>query len=215
MFVMLSLYPSRPPSSAMASRGAPSRARGQLRRRLERSLDLPRMDMVIRNCTAGDIPAITAIYRPAVLTGTASFEIEPPDEAEMVRRREALLAANHPYLVAERDGAILGYAYAGPYRARPAYRSTVENSVYVRDGEHGHGIGRALLAALIEEAGTRGFRQMIAVIGDSANAASIRLHAALGFEPVGTLRSVGWKQERWLDTVLMQRALGPGDGMPR
>jgi len=173
------------------------------------------MDMMIRNCVARDIPAITAIYHSAVLTGTASFEIEPPDEAEMMRRREALLAGNHPYLVAEREGAILGYAYAGPYRARPAYRSTVENSVYVRDGEHGRGIGRALLTALIEEAGARSFRQMVAVIGDSANTASIGLHAALHFELVGTLRSVGWKHGRWLDTVLMQRALGLGDGAPR
>jgi L-amino acid N-acyltransferase YncA len=169
----------------------------------------------IRSCAASDIPAITAIYRPAVLTGTASFEIEPPDEAEMERRREALLAGNHPYLVAEGEGALIGYAYAGLYRARPAYRSTVENSVYVRHGEQGQGLGRALLAALIEEAGARGFRQMIAVIGDSANTPSIALHAALGFELVGTLRSVGWKHGRWLDTVLMQRALGPGDGAPR
>jgi phosphinothricin acetyltransferase len=150
-----------------------------------------------------------------VLTGTASFEIEPPDEAEMERRREALLAGNHPYLVAERDGTLIGYAYAGLYRARPAYRSTVENSVYVREGEQGHGLGRALLGALIAEAGTRGFRQMVAVIGDSANTPSIALHAALGFELVGTLRAVGWKHGRWLDTVLMQRALGPGDGAPR
>jgi phosphinothricin acetyltransferase len=169
----------------------------------------------IRACAAGDIPAITAIYRPAVLTGTASFETEPPEEAEMTHRRDKLFAGNYPYLVAESAGAIIGYAYAGLYRARPAYRSTVENSVYVRDGEHGRGIGRALLEALIKEAGARGFRQMIAVIGDSANAPSIRLHAALGFEPVGTLRSVGWKHGRWLDTVLMQRALGPGDGAPR
>jgi phosphinothricin acetyltransferase len=169
----------------------------------------------IRACAAGDIPAITAIYRAAVLTGTATFELEPPDEAEMMRRREALLAGDHPYRVAERDGLIIGYAYAGLYRARPAYRSTVENSVYVRDGEHGRGVGRALLAALIEDAGARGFRQMIAVIGDSANTPSIRLHAALGFEMVGTLHSVGWKHGRWLDTVLMQRALGLGDGAPR
>ncbi|HEY0352187.1 MAG TPA: GNAT family N-acetyltransferase [Enterovirga sp.] len=171
--------------------------------------------MIIRSCAASDIPAIASIYRHAVETGTASFEIDPPDEAEMIRRREALLAGNHPYLVAEDDGAIVGYAYAGLYRARPAYRGTVENSVYVRESEHGRGTGRALLAALIEEAGARDFRQMIAVIGDSANTPSIRLHAALGFELVGTLRSVGWKHGRWLDTVLMQRALGPGDGAPR
>jgi L-amino acid N-acyltransferase YncA len=171
--------------------------------------------MIIRPCAASDIPAIAAIYRHAVETGTASFEIEPPDDAEMERRREVLLAGNYPYLVAEHDGVLVGYAYAGLYRARPAYRSTVENSVYVREGEHGRGIGRALLSALIDDASAHGFRQMIAVIGDSANRPSLRLHAALGFEPVGTLRSVGWKHGRWLDTVLMQRALGPGDGAPR
>jgi L-amino acid N-acyltransferase YncA len=172
-------------------------------------------EVIVRACEAADVPAITAIYRPAVLHGSATFEIEPPDEAEMLRRREALLAGGHPYLVAALGGEVAGYAYAGPYRARPAYRSTVENSVYVRDGLQGRGIGRRLLAALVDEAATRDFRQMIAVIGDSGNAASVRLHEACGFAPVGVLRSVGWKHGRWLDTVLMQRALGPGDSAPR
>lgn len=169
----------------------------------------------IRLCRPDDIAAITAIYGHAVATGTASFELEPPGEAEMLGRHQALVAGGHPYLVAERDGTILGYAYAGAYRARPAYRGTVENSVYVRGDQHGRGIGRALLGALVEAATAAGFRQMVAVIGDSANAASIGLHRAAGFEPVGTLRSVGWKHGRWLDTVLMQRALGPGDTIPR
>jgi phosphinothricin acetyltransferase len=150
-----------------------------------------------------------------VLTGTATFEIEPPDLAEMRSRREALLKGGYPYIVAEAEGEVLGYAYTGTYRTRPAYRSTTENSVYVRDGSHGRGIGRALLAATIEQATGAGFRQMIAIIGDSGNAASIGLHAALGFAHVGVLRSVGWKHGRWLDTVLMQRALGPGDMTPR
>jgi L-amino acid N-acyltransferase YncA len=171
-------------------------------------------EISVRRCEALDIPAITAIYRHAVLTGRASFELEPPDEAEMRHRRESLLSGGHPYLVAESGGEVVGYAYAGSYRARPAYRSTVENSVYVRQDCHGRGIGRLLLAALVEEASTRGFRQMIAVIGDSANTASIRLHEALGFAHVGVLRSVGWKHERWLDTVLMQRALGLGNEAP-
>lgn len=169
----------------------------------------------IRDCLDGDIPQITAIYRHAVLTGTASFEIEPPDETEMRTRWATMVAGGYPYLVAESAGEIVGYAYSGIYRARPAYRSTTENSVYVRDDQHGRGIGRALLAATIERAEAAGFRQMIAIIGDSANAASIGLHSALGFVHAGVLRSVGWKHERWLDTVLMQRSLGRGDTRPR
>jgi phosphinothricin acetyltransferase len=158
--------------------------------------------------------AVTAIYRHAVLTGTATFEIEPPDVAEMTRRRAAILAGDYPYLVAEQDGALAGYAYASLYRARPAYRFTVENSVYVREDLHGRGIGRLLLDRLIDETTRRGFRQMIAVIGDSANRASIGLHEAAGFALVGTHPSVGWKFQRWLDTVMMQRRLGPGDNAP-
>lgn len=169
---------------------------------------------LLRPATPTDIPAIRAIYADAVLNGCASFEIEPPDEAEMIGRLDKIRAAGMPWLVAEQDGRVLGYAYAGAYRPRPAYGNTVENSVYVDPAAKGHGIGRALLAALIEATTALGCRQMIAVIGDSGNAASIGLHAALGFTPVGTLRSVGRKHGRWLDSVLMQRPLGDGDTSP-
>ena len=164
----------------------------------------------IRPATPADIPAITRIYSHAVEHGTASFELAPPDEAEMARRMNELIANGFPYLAAELDGVLVGYAYAALYRIRPAYRSTVENSVYVARETQGRGIGRALLAALIEAATARGFRQMIAVIGDSEQTASIALHAALGFAYIGTLPNVGFKFGRWLDTVLMQRALGDG-----
>ncbi|WP_244914049.1 GNAT family N-acetyltransferase [Methylobacterium frigidaeris] len=169
---------------------------------------------MLRLCREDDIPAVTAIYFHAVATGRASFELEPPDEAEMGRRRAALVAGGYPYLVAERAGAVVGYAYAGPYRTRPAYRGTVETSVYLRPDQAGRGLGRRLLERLIAEATAAGFRQMVAVIGDSHNVASIALHAALGFRHVGVLTSVGWKHGTWLDTVLMQRPLGPGDGTP-
>lgn len=168
----------------------------------------------IRASRDDDIPAITAIYGEAVRCGTGSFELAPPDAGEMAARRGALLAGGYPQLVALRDGAVIGYAYAGAYRPRPAYASTVESSVYVDAGTRGGGVGRALLGQLIDECEARGFRQMVAVIGDSANRASIALHEALGFTLVGTFRAVGWKHDRWLDTVLMQRALGPGDGQP-
>jgi L-amino acid N-acyltransferase YncA len=161
-----------------------------------------------------DIPAIVAIYAHAVLYGTASFEVEPPDDAEMTRRVRAVVDAGFPYLVAEKDGRVLGYAYAGLYRTRPAYRNSIENSVYVGPDAHRLGVGRALLGALIDIATRAGFRQMIAVIGDSGNAGSIGLHRALGFTFSGTIHSVGYKHGRWLDSVIMQRALGPGDGTP-
>jgi L-amino acid N-acyltransferase YncA len=164
----------------------------------------------IRAAGAADIPAITRIYAHAVCHGTASFELEPPDEAEMARRQRALFEGGFPYLVAELDGAVAGYAYAGPYRARPAYRFSVEDSVYVAAEAHRRGVGRALLATLIVEAEARGFRQMIAVIGDSAQVSSIELHRAAGFRLIGAIESVGFKFGRWLDSVLMQRALGPG-----
>lgn len=162
-----------------------------------------------------DVAAITAIYGEAVRHGCASFELDPPDEREMAARLDALVGSGFPYLVAEIAGQVAGYAYAGPYRSRPAYGATVENSIYVDPCRHGGGVGRALLTRLIVEAEARGFRQMVAVIGDSANLSSIRLHERLGFDHVGILRSVGWKHGRWLDTVLMQRALGPGNGLPK
>lgn len=164
----------------------------------------------IRPAERADIPAITHIYAHAVRHGTASFELEPPTEEEMARRRQRLRDGNFPYFVAETGGALVGYAYAGAYRARPAYRFSVENSVYVAPDMQGRGVGRTLLEALIVASESRGFRQMIAVIGDSANAPSIALHRALGFRMIGTIESVGFKFGRWLDTVLMQRALGPG-----
>jgi L-amino acid N-acyltransferase YncA len=167
--------------------------------------------IMIRPAAARDITAITRIYADAVLHGTASFEIEPPDETEMARRQAALLTNGYPYFAAEIDGVIAGYAYAGPYRARPAYKWSVEDSIYVAPDLHRKGIGGLLLSRLVEESTQRGFRQMIAVIGDSAQIGSIALHERAGFSHIGTLRSVGFKHGQWLDTVLMQRALGKGD----
>ena len=168
------------------------------------------MPLVIRPATPADIPAIARIYAFAVTHGTASFEIEAPNEAEMARRQRALIDGGFPYLAAELEGRLLGYAYAGEYRARPAYRYTVEDSVYVDAGAQRRGVGRALLDRLIAESTGLGFRQMIAVIGDSAQTASIELHRAAGFRMIGTLDNVGYKFGRWLDSVMMQRALGPG-----
>jgi L-amino acid N-acyltransferase YncA len=168
------------------------------------------MPLTIRPANPDDIPAITEIYRHAVLHGTATFELEPPDVAEMTRRYEALLTAGFPYLVAALDDAVIGYAYAGPYRARPAYRFSVENSVYLAPAAQGKGAGTQLMQVLIAESEKRGYRLMVAVIGDSANLASIGVHRRTGFEMVGTLRNVGLKFGRWLDTVLMQRPLGEG-----
>ncbi len=168
-------------------------------------------DVDIRPVGRGDIAAITRIYADAVAHGTATFEIEPPDEAEMARRHRALLASGLPYLVAEQAGIVTGYAHAGYYHARPAYRWTVEDTIYVAPTFQRRGLGRLLMTRLIGEAEARGFRQMIAVIGDSTKAASIALHAAVGFQLIGTLQSVGFKHGRWLDTVLMQRPLGSAD----
>ena len=169
------------------------------------------MSLAIRPAVSADIPAITRIYAHAVEHGTASFELTPPDEAEIARRMSDLTGKGYPYLAGEIEGALSGYAYAGPYHARPAYRLTVEDSVYIAPDRHRRGIGRALLAALIEADAARGFRQMIAVIGDSPRqAASIGLHEALGFRHVGILQDVGFKHGRWLDSVLMQRELGTG-----
>jgi L-amino acid N-acyltransferase YncA len=166
--------------------------------------------MNIRLATLADIPAITRIYAHAVAHGTASFELTPPNEAEMTRRMQALLDGKFPYLVAEVDGGVVGYAYASLYRTRPAYRFTVEDSVYIAPEMHRRGIGKMLLEKLIEASAARGFRQMIAVIGDSDQAASIGVHKACGFEPAGNLRNIGFKLGRWLDTPLMQRELGEG-----
>lgn len=160
---------------------------------------------VVRPFASSDIPFIHSIYAHAVIHGTASWELEPPDAAEMSRRAEAILSAGHPYLVATVDGRIAGYAYAGPYRPRAAYRFTVENSVYVDPAVQRAGVGRALLRDLIAACEDRGYRQMVAVIGDSANDASIGLHRSLGFEMVGIARSVGYKHGRWLDQVLMHK----------
>ncbi|HEY5795467.1 MAG TPA: GNAT family N-acetyltransferase [Bosea sp. (in: a-proteobacteria)] len=167
----------------------------------------------IRPATPTDIPAIAAIYGDAVLNGTASWEIEPPDEAELLRRFEAILASGYPYIVAERDGLILGYAYASAYRPRPAYRATVENSIYIAPEAQGSGVGSALLAALMAECTTRGFRQMIAVIGDGTGGSvgSRRLHERAGFRLIGVAEKVGFKHGRWLDQMLMQKELGEGD----
>jgi phosphinothricin acetyltransferase len=172
------------------------------------------MTVAIRPATLADIAAITRIYAHAVRHGTASFELEPPDEAEMTRRMKAVLDGKFPYFVAEIDGAVSGYAYASFYRTRPAYRYTVEDSVYVAPDMQRRGIGIALLKKLIEACTALGYRQMIAVIGDSDQAASIGVHKACGFEPAGNLKSVGWKFGRWIDTPLMQRALGPGATIP-
>jgi L-amino acid N-acyltransferase YncA len=158
--------------------------------------------------TREHLPAITAIYAHEVRTGTATFELEPPDLAEMTRRFEALAAAGFPYIVAVREDVVIGYAYAGPYRPRPAYRFTVENSVYLDTSARGQRIGSRLMQALIAESETRGYRLMVAVIGDSANTASIGVHRAAGFRHAGTFRNVGLKFGRWLDTVMMERPLG-------
>ncbi|PZU86563.1 MAG: GNAT family N-acetyltransferase [Chelatococcus sp.] len=170
----------------------------------------------IRPASPADIPAIAEIYAHAVVHGTASWELEPPGEAEMLRRMEAILSGGYPYLAAERDGALLGYAYAGAYRPRAAYRATVEDSIYLAPQAQGAGVGRALLDALMLECAARGFRQMIAVIGDGTGASvgSRRLHERAGFRIIGVAEKVGWKHGRWLDQLLMQKELGEGDRAP-
>ncbi len=164
-----------------------------------------------RDSTEADIPAIRAIYAHHVAHGLASFEEIPPDEAELAQRRRAILDKGLPYLAVDLDGKLAGYAYAGPFRPRSAYRFSVEDSIYVAPDLAGRGLGRLLLAALIDRATVWGARQMVAVIGDSANAASIGVHASLGFRTVGTFRSIGFKFGRWVDSVMMQRELGAGD----
>ena len=165
----------------------------------------------IRDATSADIAAITAIYAHSVLHETASFELEPPGEAEMAARFAAITGAGYPYVVAvEGDGTVAAYAYASAYRARPAYRWTVENSVYVRNDRRSAGLGAALTAEIVERCAGLGFRQIIAVIGGSQHEASIRMHEKLGFARVGILPATGFKHGCWLDSVLMQMALGDG-----
>jgi L-amino acid N-acyltransferase YncA len=171
-------------------------------------------DIVIRDATESDMTDVTRIYEPYVLSGLATFEELPPSVDEMLERRATVLAAGLPYLVAEVDGRVAGYSYATSYRPRPAYRHTIEDSVYVSETMRGHRIGAALLHGLIARSEGGPWRQMLAVIGNSENAGSIALHRRMGFQPVGTLRSVGFKLGQWVDTVLMQRALGPGACTP-
>ena len=168
--------------------------------------------MQIRAATPADIPAIQSIYAFHVHNGLASFEEEPPPVGEMQRRFEDIAGSGLPYLVAEEAGEILGYGYCTLYRARSAYRYTLEDSIYVKDGQQGKGIGKAVLTELIARCRVLNYRQIIAVIGDSANAASIAVHASLGFVRAGNLRSTGYKFGRWVDSVLMQLPLGDGDG---
>ena len=170
--------------------------------------------IAIRPCRAADLAAVTAIYHHAVVHGTGSFELEPPDQTEMEARFARLAAAGYPALVACDGAEVIGYAYAGAYRDRPAYRFTVEDSIYLHPDHQGRGVGRALLDRLLAAAEASGYRQMVAVVGDSANRGSIRLHEAAGFTHLGVLRSCGWKGDRWLDVVFMQRALGSGDRLP-
>lgn len=171
--------------------------------------------LVIRPSEAADLPAITAIYGWNVLNGTGTFELDAPDQPEMARRRDDVIGKGLPWLVAERDGVVLGYAYANHFRPRRAYRFCLEDSIYLADAARGQGVGTLLLAELVSRCEAAGARQMLAVIGDSANAGSIGVHRALGFEHTGILRSAGWKFGRWLDVVLMQKPLGPGDtGVP-
>lgn len=167
---------------------------------------------LVRDAHTEDLPGIQAIYAQHVLTGLASFEETPPDLREMTRRFEAIHAKHLPFLVAESDGKLAGYSYAGPYRPRPAYRFCLENSVYVDAEAVGRGVGSALLIELIQRCGDLGYRQLIAVIGDSANHASIRLHEKHGFTCAGQLKSIGFKFGRWVDSVIMQRPIGEGDG---
>ncbi|MBX3569108.1 MAG: N-acetyltransferase [Rhizobiaceae bacterium] len=171
--------------------------------------------IVIRSATSRDLPVITSIYEDAVLHGTATYELEPPPLAEMAQRFAALAAGGYPYLVAEDGGAVVGYAYAGPFRPRPAYRFMVEDSIYIAPQARGLGLGKLLLAALIEEVRRLGFRQFVAVIGDGSPASpSVRLHERMGFQHTGRLSASGYKHGRWLDTIFMQLSLNGGADSP-
>ncbi len=171
--------------------------------------------MIIRDATAADVPQIAAIYAHHVRTGTGTFEEEPPDEAEVAARLAKVQDHGWAWLVADHEGQVQGYAYYAQFRDRSAYRFTAEDSIYVRDDVRGMGVGKALVQALLDRAAAQGFRQMLAVIGDSENVGSIGLHASLGFRTVGTMRAVGLKFGQWVDVVTMQRALGEGEkGLP-
>ena len=167
--------------------------------------------ILLRDATPADLPAIQSIYAPHVLHGSASFEMEVPDLNELGVRLARVREARLPYLVAELDGEVVGYGYAAPYRPRPAYRFSAEDSIYLHPDAAGKGVGRQLLTSLVAEAEAVGIRKLIAVIGDSGNAGSIGVHRSLGFTPAGTIKSCGWKFGRWLDIVLMEKAIGEGD----
>ncbi|MEH6664582.1 MAG: N-acetyltransferase family protein [Brevundimonas sp.] len=170
--------------------------------------------LIIRDAAAGDLPAVTALYGHSVRTGAGSFEYDPPDHAEMTGRFARIRGLGLPWLTAEVDGAFAGYAYAGPFRMRAGYGWLVEDSVYVEPDLQGRGVGAALLTALVARCEAMGLRQMVAVIGDADNTGSIRLHERCGFTLAGAFRSAGWKLDGWRDVIFMQRALGPGDGVP-
>jgi len=169
---------------------------------------------ILRPSQEPDLPAITAIYGHHVLHGSGTFETEPPSLADMRARRAEVLARQLPYLVAADGGRILGFAYCNWFKPRPAYRFSAEDSIYLTPDVHQRGLGRALLAELAAQAEAAGVRKLIAVIGDSANAGSIGVHRSVGFEQVGVLKSCGWKFERWLDVVLMEKTLGAGSSLP-
>ena len=172
------------------------------------------MPLLLRETVPADLTVITAIYADEVIHRTATFELDPPDEAEMARRIEAVRAQDLPWLVAESDGEVAGYAYLSPFRLRPAYRYCVELSVYVSPQHQGRGVGKALMAALIDRARQRGLRHLIGAIGDSDNVASIGLHRSVGFREAGVWRETGWKFDRWINVVLMQLDLMPEGGRP-
>lgn len=169
------------------------------------------LSLLIRPSVPTDLPTITAVYAWNVMNGTGTFELEAPDLTEMTIRRSDVLSKGLPWLVAEHEGEILGYAYANHFRPRKAYRFCLEDSIYLSKDAQGQGVGKLLLAELLTQCEARGARQMLAVIGDSANAGSIGVHRALGFEHIGIIKSAGWKFDRWLDVVMMQRGMGLSD----
>jgi phosphinothricin acetyltransferase len=170
---------------------------------------------IVRDCLPGDIPQIARIYAHWVRFGLASFELEPPQEDEMARRRQSVIDNGFPYLVAiTASDEVAGYAYASVYRPRLAYRFSCEDSIYISPDHQGRGVGRALMAELIARCEKKGFRSMVAVIGDSGNLASIGLHQSFGFQHSGQLNAIGWKHDRWVDSVLMTRQLGEGSSTP-